>query len=747
MKELSLVPPGASPLLDADNRFGPAPYPETDDQDESLYAAYTNVLLEERRRGMEQLFLTWTQNLLFLAGYQWWKFDIQTGAFAPTKAPKWKEQPVYNILLPFFTHRMGKLTKNRPRLTAVAASTDPDDVESAKLGDDVLRGKWQQLSMTRVSRRWLAWLFTTGQGYVAPYWNTDSGILEPLTQLVQAEKVDPVTGAPIGIEMVECPCDEAGEPVLDENGNYDMEAAPAYVDIGEIGYKVYSPFQVFPDLDAQDDDEVRQVVITEVLTVREVTRRWPHLAGMVSADDTTDLDRYDQLITAALAGPDTHLTGGGITREVDVPKAIVKHYFKRPDEEHPFGRNWVSVNNRLCESPGPLPDGVWPPYVRIRDIEVPGRYHADCAMTAGVGLQREYNEVNAQIKEHHNLMLRGKWLVPLGSNIRRGQITAEPGEVIQHTPGLPPTMAELRPLPQKIYDERERILGDFEYITGTHRISMGSPPPGITSGRAFLVLQEADDSDIGPLTEMYEEGMAELGWLSLQIIQRFYEEERLVRVAGDNHSFRVRAFKGADLSSIVDVVAQVGSAFPWSKTAMQSMMIEMASTVPATFMDPDTGQFDLERFRRALPVGGEDSVGLESDLDVAEAMREHEAFEMWEGEVDPTGAPDLPTPQPWQNHRIHLRSHGRVLKSAAFRKWNPLARMLFVEHYQQTLLNLAVQPIPPTTDGAPVLNPMPGAAPGGGGGGPEMGGAVQPGPAPDQNPTALSAAEQDPTTG
>lgn len=669
--------------LAAEDHRGPAPYPLDDHQSPEKYAVYSRAILEERREGMETQFLTWTQNLLFLQGLQWWAYDRVTGQFAPPKKSPWKERPVRNILVPYAKHQLAKLTKNRPRTSCVPASTDPEDIQAGKLGDDVLRAKWQELRLSKVWRRTISWVIATGNGFLMPYWNRNSGILMPLTTIVQAAKMnretgqpeaDPATGEMLA-EEVECPCDQDGNPIMTPEGGYDLEAQPAYIDIGEVGHRVLSPFQVFPDPDAESTEEMHDLVVVDVCTLREIRRNWPHVEEPLVAEDVTDIERFDQLISTLTAGPDTHLTGGSYLEEVDVPKAMVLYYFEKPCSEYPFGRSWVTVGRQLLEEPGPLPEGIWPAIVHLKDIEVPGRFHAEATMTSAVGLQREYNEATAHIKEHHNLLLRGKWLVPIGSNIRRGQITAAPGEVIQHTPGLPPKMAELRPLPAEVYNERERILGDFRLVTSVREVSMGDPPPGVSSGRAFLVLQEADDSDLGPMIEMYEEAVALDGWLMLQIIQRFYEEERLIRVSGENRRYQVRAFRGADLSAIVDVEPQTGSAFPWSKTAMQSMMIDLAREVPAVFTDQDTGQFDVERFRRLLPIGGDEAIGLDSDLDISEALTEEDSFAYWDG------ASPLPVPLPWQNHVLHARQHARVLKSGTFKKWPPPSQQAFIAHW------------------------------------------------------------------
>ena len=698
--------------LDPDQ--GPAPYPVGDQLGDEHYVQYSKALLTERREYMEPLFIQWTQNLLFLAGLQWWTYDSAMGTFGPLRAPKWKERPVRNLLLPYFKFVLAKLTKNRPRSSCVPASTDPDDLQSGELGDDVLKAKWQELRMTKVMRRAAAWLISTGNGFVLPYWNTESGILQPLTTLVEALEIDRDTGMQKPTVM-ECPCDENGDPLQDEEGNYDIEAEPAFVDIGEVGHRVLSPFQCMPDVGVSCDDDVHSWIIVEAHPVRDIVRRWPELKGLVVGEDTSEVDSYESLISGITSGADTHMAGAHFEQDDQkVQKAVIIHYYEKPTRPNPMGRHWVNVGQYLPERPGPLPDGIWPPVVHLKDVEVPGRYHAEATMTAAVGINREYNEVNAQIKEHHNLLLRGKWLVPLGSNIRRGQITAAPGEVIQHTPGLPPVMADLKPLPQKVYDEREQLLADFQYITGVHKASMGDPPPGVTSGRAFLTLQEADDSDLGPLTEMWEEAVALLGWLTLQIIQRYYEEERLIHVSGENRRFLVRSFKGADLSSIVDVEPQVGSAFPWSKTAKQSMMIELVQAIPELFTDAETGMFDHERFRRALPIGGEEAVGLAGDLDISEALREEEKFETWDGLMP------LPIVQPWQNHAIHLRQHGRILKGASFERWDPLLQAAFVAHWIETSAAVQAQlaarmalEAGPDEEGGKSSK---GGAPGGGGG-------------------------------
>lgn len=662
----------------------PAEYPEGDDLPAERYARYNRALWDEQEGGLEPLHRVWIQNLLMLLGHQHWEFDRMAGSFRPKRVPSYRELTVTNLLLPYFKHVLAKATKNRPAYRSIAASTDPEDLHAAALSDDVLRAKWEELRLGRNQRRGIAWAIPTGNAYFLPYWNTDTGRLRPLTVPVEAVKYDADTGEMVGVDIVECPCDVNGEPLMrtldDGRQVYDLEAEPAWIDEGEVGERVLSPFQVRVDPSAETDEDVTWVIIGEALMLREIRRRWPHLSDKLTADDLGLLGRYEELVTGLSTGADTHAVGGAADRTEEAPKALVLHYHERPSPEYPNGRYWVTVGDQLAEPPQELPDGIWPVVHHLKEIEIPGRYHGGSTFEAAVGLQREYNDVNGLIKEHHNLMLRGKWLVPIGSNIRRGQITQMPGEVIQHTPGLPPKMADLKPLPQQVYQERERILADLERVTGIHKISMGTPPPGVTSGRAFLTLQEADDTDLGPFLEQLEEITAARAWSMLQIIQRRYVDERLIYVVGPDRSYQVRAFKGADLSGVVDVVPQAGSSHPWSQVARQNMLIEIAQAFPFLFEDPDTGGFDRHRLARLLPIAGIDSLYEYEDIDVNEALREEEQFELWDG-VDPAA---LPRVQPWQNHQIHDRQHTRVLKSAAFQQWHPHAQQAFLHHWRET---------------------------------------------------------------
>lgn len=661
-------------------------YPEGDGEgmDATKYAQYTRALWDEQNEALRPLHETWYENLLFLAHKQW--FKNRNGQFLPDVVPDWREQPVTNICLPFFKTFLAKATKVRPAWQVIPASPDPMDTHAAQLAEEVLEAKWTELKLGRAIRRAVGWTIVTGNAYLYPYWNTSTGRMRRLEVEMDVPVYEEVDGRKIetGTEVLLVPLDEDGEPKLGEDGRPAPGAEPHVVDEGDIGVRVYSPFQVRVNPEAESDEDVTWFLIGEVMTLREIQQAWPEAfdeeaEANVMAEDVGAMDDYSHVFSNVMGG-NQRAASPQNTRDKDLPKALVLFYHEMPTPEYPNGRYWVCTKDTLLEKPGDLPEGVWPSLIHLRDVDMPGRYHAASTFENIVELNREYNELNGQIKEHHNLFIRGKWLVPKGSGIRKGQITTQPGEVIQYNPGFPPTQMDLKALPSAVYNERGRVLEDYQTVGGIHKVSMGAPPPGVTAGVAFLQLQEADDTDLGPFLSMLEECIAQLASAELQIIKERYTEERLIYITGPQRKFQVRAFRGADLEGAVDVIPVAESSFPWSKTAKQSMLLTLAQQMPQLFADPETGMFDRAKFARMLPIGGLDQFADQDELDVQEAQNEEDLFANYG--IEGRQVPEVAW---WQDHEVHFNQHVRILKSNRHLEWPEEAQALFLQHVQETM--------------------------------------------------------------
>jgi hypothetical protein len=652
------------------------PRDPSEGDDGRVYGAYTRALWDEQDEPMRRLHRVWTQNLLFLSGNQWIKEAGET--FIPQLMAEWREQPVDNVCLAFFRTFLAKATKSRPAWEVIPGNpADPEDVKSATLADELLEAKWIELGMARKYRNAVSWMIATGNAFLLAYWNTDTGNITRL----EAELSVPVydkDGNQTGSEVVMVPLDEDGEPILGEDGRPKPGAEPHVIDVGDVGVKVISPFAVRVNPEAEDEDEVQWLIVAEAATLRELANRadvTDEQFRLLVGEDVGALENADRIFSSL-----DRLRSGGVhntpsdSRDDDMDKVLLLHYYERPSIRHPQGRHWVCTRDTLIGEPGTLPDGVWPVMVHLRDVAMPGNYYASSVMEHIVGLNRRLNELNGQIAEHHNLLLKGKWLAPKGSGIRKGMITNQPGEVIQYNPGFKPEQADLKSLPSSVYAEREKILQAFEMVSGIHKVSMGRAPPGVTAGVAFLQLQEADDTDLAPVLAMLEESVADLAHAILKLAQSNYQEDRLIRLVGKNRRHYARAFQQSQLDGVFDVVPVAESSYPWSKTARQSMLLSLAAQFPQLFVNEETGAFDGHLLAEQLPIGGLDAISRETDLDLQEAEREVEEFARWNGQEP------LPEPQFWQNFAIHYRVKCKILKGTEFLEWDPQAQEAFKQH-------------------------------------------------------------------
>lgn len=673
------------------------PYPTgdlgNDASQRRAYARYTAAIWDEQTEGLRPLHLTWERNLLFLANQHW--HELTRNGWRPQHREDWEHQPVSNLCLPFYNTYLAKATKNRPATQTVPASSEPSDMQAAQLGDELLDAKWTELKFQKRYRTACAWAIATGNAGVLPYWNSRSGKIKELTvpmecpvyllpgEVAMQDRGDgvmePVT------EVLDVPCDEDGEPMLGADGRPRKGAKSHVIDEGEIDGRIYSPFQWRVNPEATCDEDVSWFIVVEPMSLREIDKRWPEHGPQVSAEDVADLMATHATLAGVLTAIDSGATVPGSSpkdeRMRDLPRALVKFYYEKQCPEYPGGRFWVCAGDVLLEEPQELPDGLFK-LIHLQDVEVPGRYHGMSKLEAVVSINRSYNELSARIDNHHDLFASGKYAVPKQAGIRKGGITRRPAEIVEYTYPYKPEAMQIPTLPQSVFADRDRLLADFERVSGMRAVSQGGTSGGVTAGIAIMQLQEADDADMGPFLQSGEEAVADLAAAWLILIKNNYSDDRLYYAAGRGRRYMAKSFRASDLEGAVDVVPMAGSSRPGSEIGWRALILELAKVYPALFIDRETGAPDAAKFARALQQGGIESVYEGDDLDVSEALRVEEKISMLGGlDDDPAEVMDLIMPQPWQNLEIHYRQHRRTLAGAEWKEWPEEAQAALLQRF------------------------------------------------------------------
>ena len=673
---------------------------------------------------------TWAKTILFLMGRHWLKWlDGPRRFTTDTDVPPWRQQPVTNLVYAIYRSIATKMAKQKPTLEVVPPSGDSDDREAARLGQSILQNLWRHLKKPKKIRRGLGWFLCTGKVYLRVWWDPEAGKMVPLTTLVEAPDpefvpqpnvtgpdgaMNPVDQEPPTIDRPVAVDSKTGQPRMRkvmrkdldgtdvEDEEYDFDAEPELVPEGDIAFDIEDPMAIRFNPDATDEEDATEMYVGRLWPLKDAAKHFGCKEEDLRAGDDSDRMEFDDLLSAAAVstGWNTNNVFGGVLgtdQSVAIgARCLVVEYYRKQDEQYPDGRHWISVADKKVwpkdndesfpAGEAPLPNGFWPPLVGVSSLPIPGQPQAMGVLTQVVPLNEQLNTLDGKIKEHEVTMaMGGKWVVhPADKGLK---ITSDPAQVLVsagYAQGKPPVQVQLNALPSEIYAEREVIMDKIRNVASLSEIDMGKKPEGVSAGRAFLVMQEVTDSVLGPDLQAWEEALEEVGRRELILAQRHYREPRQIAIRGTKGQWEVRSFMGADLTDGMDVRVQVGSSFPWSKSAQWDTRLDVLHTFPTLVTDPQTGAFNAEQFAQFMDTGNSGLAAFETDenADLVEVQREHAQFEV----IDPAkGEQQVPQIAFWQAHAKHLEAHYDFMKRdrGRFDRWTPEAQDAFIAHMQE----------------------------------------------------------------
>lgn len=657
---------------------------------------------------------TWSQCVLFLLGRQWNTWNSKARRYTTdTDVPPWRQQPVTNVTYAVYRTLAAKLTKQHPTLEVVPPSGDSDDRAAAALAQALLVHLWRALGTPAKVRRAIGWFLCTGQVYLRVHWDPTAGKRVPLATLVP-HPTDPKA------DDVECPCGPDGKPLLRADGSHDLTGEAAQVPEGEVALDLESPLSVRFNPDASDASDATEMYVARLLPRGKAAQQFDMPESELEAGGEDDRQMHDDLLASAATGPGG-FGGGAATFGANLgasqdqalgARVLVIEYYRKPDPDggRPDGAHWITVGRKQVwpkTGEAPLPNGFWPPLIPVLSLPIPGQPQAMGILPQVVPLNEQLNTLDGKIMEHEVTMsMGGKWIVhPADAGLR---ITSDPAQVLAskgYMDGKPPIQADLKPLPDAIYEERAVVMDKIRTVMALSEVELGKAPEGVTAGRAFLVLQEVTDSVIGPDLQAWEDAFQEIGRRELVLCQQHYREQRTIAIRGERGAWEFRAFTGADLRDATDVRVQVGSSFPWSRAAQQDVKLSILTAFPGLVTDPASGVVDRERLAKFLDVGGSGLQSFESDEDptLVEVEREHAMFEVLD---QSKGEQQIPQLAFWQSQPKHYEAHCEFMQRnfGRFMRWTPFAQQAFLEHMRLTAQ--AVDGIAQTM--ADAQNPPPG---------------------------------------
>ena len=642
--------------------------------------------LQSEREIMER---QWKLNLSFYKGKQYVFYNRKSRRMEslPTDdgdKPRYRVRLVANQIAPNSNGLLARLTKTKPTFFATPAQADYEAIKATEVAESLLDYWWDTFSLGSKREEAMLWAIICGNGFWKISWDDKVG---SSVKLMLNPDGEPIVN-PIIEHLFK---DRLGKMGLDA-GEFEKEVFE-----GEIKVDVMAPFDVLLDDSAQVFEDCKYAFCVHPMSSDEIYARY-NVRLKPNA-----INRYPDETLPGMFG-----TTSGKTKQ-NVRTVFVGYFL--PGPEFPEGR-YVA----FTKSPNiVLYDGPWPypfkklPLVKFPGMRIPGQLYDTSVVEQAIPLQKELNRTLSQMIEYKNLTLKPQMLAPVGS--LRQRMTDEPGAIFEYNPvaGKVPEAIPIQSLPSYVFQHLQDLGQRLRDTFGLNEISDGAVPPNVEAGIAIDLLQEAATDRLAPQILMMEKGLERAGNMMLELAQRYYNEPRLIMLAGAGSKAKVSRFESADIIAGVQVKVETGSGLPRTRAGKQARVMQMlqmgiiSPTKAYKYLD----MADFKTLQAQFEADEEQAMRENDRLIVGEPINKPAAMKAQQElmmqidnpQVDPnTGRPAAVTPEalmqvmdaglaplPFENHASHLETHALYMKSPEFEDLPLEIQERFQKHYQFTM--------------------------------------------------------------
>lgn len=580
-------------------------------------------------------------------GDQWVAWD-GTQLFEP-ELEDWRAKVVDNRIQPAIRTEIAKMTKTEPTWTGIPADQSDDSISAARYAELAMEDAWKRHNLHRKLRAALLWARVATLGYWKVCWDPTVG-----------KNVD----ALVNRETGRVARTEAGGPVTsfdqippETHDLYEQKT----VSMGEVHIGLRNFFEVFPDPHATEEGLSSCEWIGEkaVYTRDWVARHFP---------DHVDTLFFDQAPSAGVGRGRyafSRFKGTATANQRQVQGTELCEYWSA--SRHVVWSPKAKLV--LLEEPNPYP---WLPYVAWRGTPVPGQFYPDCITTQLVPRQVSMNKFLSQIEENAERIGNPPLLRPSSMSEDDFPWNGWVGEeVVYNDTGSQtamPSFMQLPELPAYVQNLPAMAEKSMMEISGQHEVTSGQVPAGVTAASAIQLLQEQDDTRLGPDIAEMKVSLQEAAQRVLWIIGHYYTDERHLRVAGDDGTWDIEAFKGSFLRGHTEIEAQVGSGLPLNKAARQAAIQQMMTLflqagVP---LEPRA----MRKILSQMEVGGLEQFFATEERDLRQVQEENRKLAL--GAVLDINAYD--------NDEFHVAEHEDFQKTARYSRLPADAKANFEAH-------------------------------------------------------------------
>lgn len=530
--------------------------------------------------------------LLLAEGFQWLDWNQRSNAWAPIPPAEGRTQATLNYVRPVLRSRTQRIQSAQLQWRSVPTSNAAEARDRATVAQRLIKARYDALGMDAKTRmaRWLS--DCCGVSFFKSFWNPDVGPMTSATLTLPHPATGELKQYPI------TPPDKGAQPLADPATGDPLDDSPDAYQYrpGDTDTAVRTLFNLRCNPEAwgwTPDDGMRWLIDAEFTPLATVKARYGALAkDLTAVDDQPQLALYQRLLRA-ITGRPAGVGGAGssllvppmTTPSPDQQGILVLEYWEVPTTELPQGRLIVLASHTLLYD-GPLPQG-FVPYTPIYCEKKPFDPYGHPIVQDMDSPQALINEQWSLLQEEIRRDVVGQYIgfdipglfdqlsdepdghvkVPL----RAGFTNRNAQDLVQRMPH-----ATINPARLEIIDRARAAIFDFGSF---HEIQRGQVPPGVDSGIAIQLLQEAENAQLDDTIRTLKESLLLWGRQQLAVARWGYgpQEKRWLPGEDPTKLYLTESVTGLDLPDPDLIALDLEGFKPSSAAAQRAELTDLAS--------------------------------------------------------------------------------------------------------------------------------------------------------------------------
>lgn len=505
--------------------------------------------------------------------------------------------------------KVSQLTKLKPAVEVLPANDEWEDRSAAKVVSYLIKHLWTINNIDYLMQQMHRHCRIFGESYAFITWDEDAGDLHP--SYVEAKK--------LGLKEVEI------------NGEIIDLSKP--IKTGDVKYELEVPWRVLlqrkPSL-----DEVEYCFRVKVVPTEDLKLEYPDKKEKIKPTDELRVFDVEDISNKFIEG-----------------HSLVFEFFHKKTKHLPEGK-YIKFSDKciLEESDLPYSHGGLP-FVRITDQDVPEVLNGVSRYESVGPIQKMYDNISTLIAKNIYLTAHAKWMMPRGA--AKIEQLGNDNTIVQYQGPVAPTLAQVQPNPVEVYNFRNQLKEDMQTIYGSHGISRGEVPKGITAASALQFLNELENERAS--TDIAKHGflVKDLAKMTVAVCGDYYDvtDGRMVRIVGEGNKMLIRHFDAANLSKNYDIRFDNSTGLPESKAAKIQRLMDI--------MQRNPNLFSPERWEELLDIGNIDKAVTLATEAIRSADSENE---------DIMAGIKVAAPEEFEDPIAHWQSHVMAMQSRAFKE-------------------------------------------------------------------------------